>query len=519
MFPNFALDALENYFHRYSDEYDEKYYDGPLGNVLFGVLLKRNRKVRREVIRGIKHRDVTKMFYDKKAMYKTLQQFKEGFISSKAHYEVCQAAKRLLINILSPEKIEPLTVYEGMDLTKNIKNFKSSAGSLAYGKTKGEITELMIAQCLKYKRDLTLRPLPALGMRRSQLGALVDEKGNFNPKDVKKKGRLVWCLEAGQVLFESQYARPLSDYLARRFPSIATGKSPGVIQGFMVRWNNKPYWISIDYSKYDSTVQAWLIKEVFDIIKLFFDARYHAELDWVCDNFINLPILMPDGEEVWCRKGIKSGSYFTQVVGSLANAYMVLSFLMHKNSCNEQKVMDELYDVNDSNVCTFMCMGDDNIVFTYTKIDPKELNVFLKETFGIEANPDKCTSKFKKDGTARKWPNFLKRDWTPRGGDRSIVELLLNMMHPERVREYEKKKFSPWHVLYGYYLTYPVSFEGLTTEREILKYMHDEGGILKMLDIETTDLPGSLGSFINQDRLSWINHVKIKAAMFGEDVA
>lgn len=519
MFPKFALDALREYFYRYSDEYDEKYYDGPLGDIIFGVLLKKNRKVRREVIKGIQHRDVTKMFYDKKAMYTTLKQFGENFIEPKRHYEVCRNAKSLLIKLIEPVKLSPLTVVEGMELDRNIKNFKTSAGSLAYGKQKGEIKELMIAQCLKYKRDLTLRPLPALGMRRSQLGGLTDSKGKFKGKDIKKKGRLVWCLEAGQILFESQYARPLSDYLASMFPNIATGKDPHTIQKFMLRWNSKPYWVSIDYSKFDSTIQAWVIKEVFDIIKMFFDEHYHDEIDWVMENFINLPIIMPDGETVWARKGIKSGSYFTQVVGSLANAYMMLAFLMHNHQCDERKVMNDLYDVENKNNATFMCMGDDNIIFTYSKIELEDLTKFMKQTFGIEVSPDKCDTKYKKDGSVNKYPVFLKRAWTPLGSDRDIVDLILNMMHPERVREYEKKGFSPWHVLYGYFITYRVPFMKLITEREILTGMHESGGIAKLLEIETSDLPGSLGSFINQDRLSWIRHVKDKAAAFGEDVA
>lgn len=519
MFPSFSADALGDYFIRYSDEYDEKYYDGQLGDILFARLLHKNRKVRREVIKGIAHQDVTKMFYDKKAMYQTLKQFGENFIEPKKHFEVCKSAKKLLVKLLKPVKLSPLTVTEGMDLHLNIKNFNTSAGSLAYGKKKGEVKELMIAQCLKYKRDLSLKPLPAMGMRRSQLGSLVDEKGNFNPKNVKKKGRLVWCLEAGQILFESQYARPLSDYLASMFPSIATGKDPATITKLMLRWNHKPYWISIDYSKFDSTIQSWVIKEVFDIIKMFFDAQYHAELNWIRDNFINLPIIMPDGEVVWARKGIKSGSYFTQVVGSLANAYMMLSFMMHKHKCSEHAVLRDLFSVENPTHATFMCMGDDNIIFTYNQIKTNELSVFMKKTFGIEVSKDKCDEKYDENGNAKSYPSFLKRTWTPLGADRPIVDLILNMMHPEREREYAKKGFSPWHVLYGYFITYRVPFSKLINEYEILKGMHEDGGINRLLNIEPHDLPGSLGSFVNQDRLSWIMYVKDKAAAFGEDVA
>lgn len=521
MFPNSSFDALKEYFHRYSNEYCEKYIDGDLGNIIFKKLLHRNRAIRREVIRACKRVDVTKMFYDKKAMYKTLKQFGENFMEPKTHYAICQAAKSLLIKLIKPVKLEPLTVVEGMELHNNIKNFNTSAGSLAYGKKKGEIPELMIAQCLKYKRDLTLRPLPALGMRRSQLGSLVDDDGNFDSKKVAdcKKGRLVWCLEAGQILFESQYARPLSNYLANHFPNIATGKDPFTINKFMLQWNSKPFWICIDYSKYDSTVQSWLIKEAFSIIKMFFDEQYHDEINWIQDNFINLPIIMPDGEMVWAHKGIKSGSYFTQIVGSIVNAYMVLSFLMHKNSCDEEKVMNQLFDIERPGTATFMCMGDDNIIFTYDEIDENELSVFMKETFGIEVSPIKCDVKVnRRTGVVRQYPVFLKRSWTPNGSDRNLVDLLVNLLHPERVREYKKKNFSPWHVIYGYYVTYPIAMRKITSEYEILENMHKDGGILKLKDMNPADLPGSLGSFINQDRLSWINLVKMKAAAFGEDV-
>lgn len=515
--PSSVLQALNTYLERYQHEYCEKYYDGDLATLVLDLLktniTAHNRKVRREVIKGLKSKKVTKMFYDKQAMYNTLQGFKENFVDPKNHHEDCKLAFEILREFIKPVKLEPLLVYEGMDVSRNIKNLKSSAGALAYGKQKGDIVNEMIQQTLKYKNDLTQRPLMALAMRRSQLSGLVDERGIFSPKTVKLKGRLVWCLEAGQILFESQYARPLTEHLAAVFPNIATGKKPHEIRTKMLNWGYKS-WISIDYSKYDSTLQSWVLKKTFELVKEFFDDEYHAELDWVRDNFLSLPILMPNGEIEWKHKGIPSGSYFTQVVGSIANAYMMLTYLCHKYKCNKQRVLTQLRSKDNYNELTFMAMGDDNIIFTVDPIDKKDLATFMKWKFGIEVSEEKS-----EQGTSKDAPSFLKRAYYEAGEYRDLTDLLLNMLHPERVREYKKKGFSPWHVMYGYYITYPMAFQEFVSEEEILQGMHKDGGIRKLESMDISSLPGSLGAWANLDKGSWFNLIKSKAAIFGEDVA
>lgn len=515
--PADVFESLNTYLERYRDEYCEKYYDGPLASIVLERLKARltahNRKVRREVIRGLKCKKVTKMFYDKKAMYDTLQGFKENFVDPKNHHEDCKLAFDILVDLIQPVKLDPYLVTPDMDVSKNIKNLKSSAGALAYGKQKGEIVDEMIQQALSFKKDLTKRPLMALAMRRSQLGGLVDDKGFFSPKTVKHKGRLVWCLEAGHILFESQYARPLTEHLAMIFPNIATGKKPEEIRTKMLNWGYKN-WISIDYSKYDSTVQSWVLKKVFEIIKLFFSEEYHAEIDWIRDNFITLNILMPNGEIEWKHKGIPSGSYFTQIIGSLVNAYMVLTYLCHVHKCNRSKVeVDLTYRYNVKEM-TFMAMGDDNIIFTVEPIDKANLVWFLKWKFGIDVSEEKS-----EQGTADDAPSFLKREYYQAGEYRDLTDLLLNMLHPERVREYDKKGFSPWHVMYGYFMTYPLAFQEFVTEEEILSGMHKDGGIMKLETMDISSLPGSLGAWANLDRGSWYNLIRSKAAAFGEDVA
>lgn len=51
-------------------------------------------------------------------------------------------------------------------------------------------------------------------------------------------------------------------------------------------------------------------------------------MKWIKWNFINTKIMLPDGRMVRKTHGIPSGSYFTSLVGSLANA-VICEFLMN----------------------------------------------------------------------------------------------------------------------------------------------------------------------------------------------
>ncbi len=87
--------------------------------------------------------------------------------------------------------------------------------------------------------------------------------------------------------------------------------------------------VGLDYSGFDATVQPWMIKEAFDITasNLHFDEEMHQyAFDYSRFHFITRSVVMPDACMWLKRSGIPSGSYFTQLVGSIVNHFSITIF-------------------------------------------------------------------------------------------------------------------------------------------------------------------------------------------------
>lgn len=131
----------------------------------------------------------------------------------------------------------------------------------------------------------------------------------------------------------------------------------------------------IDYSTYDSTVPDWVINDAFDLIFDMFTMQkeYRTIFKVVRHYFIHTPIVLSSGTMFVKHHGIPSGSWFTNIVGSLCNALMMMyiSILAHKKP-------------------TIMkTMGDDNLTIKGRQ-DVGKFSIILKDTFGVVVNPSKC---------------------------------------------------------------------------------------------------------------------------------
>jgi hypothetical protein len=193
------------------------------------------------------------------------------------------------------------------------------------------------------------------------------------------------------------------------------------------------------------------------------------------------------------HRGIPSGSNFTQVVGSMANMIMFLSYLASSATGEFQDKLDYVRrlvgrKVGDTWQLTLFVMGDDNLAFTSKQLDMQAFSEYVGRVFGVKIQPSKCSS-----GTCYDYPDFLKREWRERGEWQDPIYLLVNVCHPEHVRKYDG--YSPWHILYGLYLTYSESFPVEWTERRFVEMMEQNGGVKALANVPRHELPGVLRAF------------------------
>jgi hypothetical protein len=92
---------------------------------------------------------------------------------------------------------------------------------------------------------------------------------------------------------------------------------------------------ALDFKSFDKTVPPWLIRIAFDILKANIDfsnyqdygvanaSRMYKMLDYLANYFINTTIRTCDGARYRKHSGIASGSYFTQLIGSIVNFILV----------------------------------------------------------------------------------------------------------------------------------------------------------------------------------------------------
>jgi hypothetical protein len=359
-------------------------------------------------------------------------------------------------------------------------NKKASAGSIFPGKKKEEVWDLIYEVAVWYYKNLPKDdPFPALPFARSQISGFLDDNDNLTPENTKHKQRLVWCINASMVLVEALYARPLMNQVMPTVTQYAGGKSPDYIRHKLLKWSKVCDWLCLDFSKYDSTIPKWIIKAAFDLIKELFDESEHKTIDWICYHFIHTKLYMPDGTIVQKCKGIPSGSYFTQIIGSLVNMLMIRTW-----QYSQFKGKPNIYTLIEDEL-SYMVMGDDNILFVRETINRKELASYVYHNFGVIIHDEKCDF-----GKRLENPVFLKRTWTPQGEWRNPLELYINMCTPEHFRDY--KDYDPIHILYGYYLAYKCAIEDVFDILWIKIELKKHGGAMRMLEIPDSALPGSL---------------------------
>lgn len=271
---------------------------------------------------------------------------------------------------------------------------------------------------------------------RTQTSAPYTDEGE-RKYEYKPKTRMVSMVDVFVIFAEIIFAKRLQTKMGT-VPWYAGGKDDGQILNIINQWRRfYRYWLSIDYSNYDASIPSWLIRESFDIVRLAYD-----DVEWdedlfkiIREDFIKKVYYIADSDRRTSKKGVPSGSMFTQIIDTIANMLMVKTYL-YSIGCDDHKMI---------------IMGDDNLIFTQVRINREDLSSYLERNFGIECHPDKCD-----DGDMSLDPKFLSKTWRLDGVWRHPKILLAKMTYPERYRDYNNTDLHPSMIVDSFISSYPM---------------------------------------------------------------
>lgn len=206
------------------------------------------------------------------------------------------------------------------------------------------------------------------------------------------KFRVIWVYPAHMTFAEGMFAQPLIH--AYKQANGVYGSwiqfSRGHMRYLMSRKKSpKNKWLGWDWSSFDSTIPAWLIRDAFAILRDQLDFSSYEKWgkptdpdtlprlwDRIVHYFINTPVKFPDGRVKVKAHGVPSGSYFTQLIDSVVND-IVFHYLCLRTGVN--------YTENR------WCLGDDYLAeISYnTKFSMSKISELASDVFGMIINTDK----------------------------------------------------------------------------------------------------------------------------------
>lgn len=307
-------------------------------------------------------------------------------------------------------------------------NGEASAGLTNYGFSKGESFTIAMRKIPQILQGKAIEPCLA-GVRTQE----------------DKFGRLIWMYPFTATILEGTLARPLTNKFKGSFKTpFAFGKRSALLGVEMRRAaSHNDYYVSMDASKFDTTISYGVIKSAFAALRTWFDPNEEVGFgktvsdifDLVEDYFIHTPIVMPDasGPKLYTgkRHGVPSGSYFTQIVDSFANLCLIgtLSF-----TYNLSLRTDEVW-----------VLGDDMLFFSKKKPDLQVYANLLSELYGMRMNAVKSLS-----GSVTEPYHFIGRTWINGLPFREFAEVAKKSIAPERPRKYQDVDRDGRLVLHSY---------------------------------------------------------------------
>lgn len=278
---------------------------------------------------------------------------------------------------------------------------------------------------------------PIICASRTQGSGAYDHKGH-RTGTWKSKKRAVFMVDVYTIISESRFGAPLNRFLAG-YEYSAIGKDDSRLVNYIEHMRRQSLsWLSVDYSKYDSTMPSWLISAAFRVVKAAFVDLDEDLLAVVEHDFIHKHVYTGEGLETF-HKGNPSGSRLTAIINGICNELIT--------ECWAAKFGYDLVSYN--------IMGDDNLIFFRSSLEAEgveEIASYITHNFGIVVNRDKMSY-----GSSTSDPEYLSRFWSPAGPWRHFGVVLSLLAYPERFRPYSKGLVTPEIILYSYILAYPVT--------------------------------------------------------------
>jgi hypothetical protein len=343
----------------------------------------------------------------------------------------------------------PLEYSSDMDIVEAVTDWDTSAGwsKVLTGLTKKSayVDDIFAnwSQIRKTAIEDGSFNCPIIPGRRTQVSGAFDEDGNES-NTCKHKSRAINMIDLNVIIAERKWAKPLTAWLAQ-YPYSAIGKPDQWIAHwtFGQRTKMRSY-ISLDYSKYDSTIPSWLIKTAFEVIRAAFDDICDPQLlEVVEEDFLNKNIITGD-DVFFTNHGNPSGSGFTAIINGICNEIITETWL-------DWKGLEAEYNI----------MGDDNLIYLCGSTVSQEMidsvSSYIYHNFGVRVNASKSSF-----GTPYHDPEYLSRFWTVEGGQRDKGEVIGLLGYPETYRAYDKyEELTPELVVFSYILAYPATMRKL----------------------------------------------------------
>lgn len=253
-------------------------------------------------------------------------------------------------------------------------------------------------------------------------------RAHISEAEEEDKVRAVWGLSFSVLQIEAMFANPLiAAYKIRESP---LAWNFAMLRGGMMRVYHmaKPgsWYHCFDFKKFDKTVQPWLIRAAFDILKQNIDLSHYRSRgtgkveqlsrlwDAVVLHFIHTRVIFSDGRRVRKHLGVPSGSMFTQIIDSICNALVMnYCFLV---------LTDSFYDDG-------KFLGDDSFIVNVRRVEAADVKRIAEEKFGMILNLKPSKSIVTQNITEVRFLGYYCWFGTP---FKPTVEFLAAMIHPER---------------------------------------------------------------------------------------
>jgi hypothetical protein len=216
------------------------------------------------------------------------------------------------------------------------------------------------------------------------------------------------------ILFEGAFSGPLYELFQWDLQSpMAFGQHKSYVRGVMhslERYNTR---VGLDSSRFDSSLNPWIISRMFDVLETWFAPKHRVFFKLIRHYFVNTPILMPDGNVYVTKRGVPSGSEFTQWIDSAAT-YFLVQYAMYRTT-NRTVPYGSL-----------LVLGDDAAFGTNESVQPMEFASAMWE-LGVTMNVEKTV--FARRGSPC---HFLGHEWLRGFMTRPVEEIAQRAVFPER---------------------------------------------------------------------------------------